>query len=219
MGEERLAEDRAKLDDDRAEATRLLDGHDREATEADYLPPHDPANIGERVVAEKRAHDDYWADYHANGGKPKTIHVPGLRETVKAAEEARKGFEDAAEEARRELDGLRQFREDVSQLLLSLYVSLRGAAGELKLEGQTGAAKAVELAKGLIGRAWRSLQDETVPEAPALDRRAWDDAIEAAKADGARDGERRAQVARDHVVRETPDYGSAPRRQDYGPSL
>lgn len=80
VGEERLAEDRAKLDDDRTEATRLLDGYDRPATKADYLPPHDPANIGERVVAEKRAHDDYRAAYHANGHKPPTVHEPGLRE-------------------------------------------------------------------------------------------------------------------------------------------
>lgn len=214
-GEDRLAADRAKLNDDRAEVSRLLDGHDREATEEDYL---DPA-YGDRTIAEFYAHKHYWADYHANGGKPKTVHVPGLREKVKAAEEARAGYEQAAEEVRRERDALREYREGMSRLLMSLYVPLRDAVGELRREGRTGAAKAVELAKGLIGRAWRSLQDETVPEAPALDRRAWDDAIEAAKADGARDGERRAQVARDHVVRETPDYGSAPRRQDDGPSL
>lgn len=214
-GEDRLAADRAKLNDDRAEVSRLLDGHDREATEEDYL---DPA-YGDRTIAEFYAHKHYWADYHANGGKPKTVHVPGLREKVKAAEEARAGYEQAAEEVRRERDALCEYREGMSRLLMSLYVSLRDAVGELRREGRTGAAKAVELAKGLIGRAWRSLQDETVPEAPALDRRAWDDAIEAAKADGARDGERRAQVARDHVVRETPDYGSAPRRQDDGPSL
>ena len=214
-GEDRLAADRAKLNDDRAEVSRLLDGHDREATEEDYL---DPA-YGDRTIAEFYAHKHYWADYHANGGKPKTVHVPGLREKVKAAEEARAGYEQAAEEVRRERDALREYREGMSRLLMSLYVPLRDAVGELRREGRTGAAKAVELAKGLIGRAWRSLQDETVPEAPALDRRAWDDAIEAAKADGARDSERRAQVARDHVVRETPDYGSAPRRQDDGPSL
>lgn len=214
-GEDRLAADRAKLNDDRAEVSRLLDGHDREATEEDYL---DPA-YSDRTIAEFYAHKHYWADYHANGGKPKTVHVPGLREKVKAAEEARAGYEQAAEEVRRERDALREYREGMSRLLMSLYVPLRDAVGELRREGRTGAAKAVELAKGLIGRAWRSLQDETVPEAPALDRRAWDDAIEAAKADGARDSERRAQVARDHVVRETPDYGSAPRRQDDGPSL
>lgn len=212
-GEDRLAADRA-------EVSRLLDGEDHSATVEDYLPAdYDPKDFFLRSMHLEAARYRLENEARANGGEPPTVHVPGLRERVKAAEEARKGFEDAAEEARRELDGLRQFREDVSQLLLSLYVSLRGAAGELKLEGQTGAAKAVELAKGLIGRAWRSLQDETVPEAPALDRGAWDDAIEAAKADGARDGERRTQVARDHVVRETPDCGSAPRRQDDGPSL
>lgn len=214
-GEDRLAADRAKLNDDRAEVSRLLDGHDREATEEDYL---DPA-YGDRTIAEFYAHKHYWADYHANGGKPKTVHVPGLREKVKAAEEARAGYEQAAEEVRRERDALREYREGMSRLLMSLYVPLRDAVGELRREGRTGAAKAVDFVRGLVGRAWRSLQDDAVPEAPALDRGAWDDAIEAAKADGARDGERRTQVARDHVVRETPDYGSAPRRQDDGPSL
>ena len=32
----------AKLDDDRTEAARLLDGYDRPATETDYLPPARP---------------------------------------------------------------------------------------------------------------------------------------------------------------------------------
>lgn len=173
-GEERLAEDRAKLDGDRA------------ATEADYLPPHDPANIGERVVAEKRAHDDYWAAYHANGHKPPTVHEPGLRETVKAAKEACAGYEQATEEARRERDGLREFRKGLVKLLEDLCWSVKMAQKEEDNKGHKATARFFKTAHGIFVRALTTLDDAHVPEAPTLDRTAWDDALSAAKAEQAR---------------------------------
>lgn len=169
-----------------AEATRLLDGYDRLATEADYLPPHDPANIGERVVAEKRAHDDYWAAYHANGHKPPTVHEPGLRETVKAAKEARAGYEQATEEARRERDGLREFREGLVKLLEDLCWSVKMAQKEEDNKGHKATARFFKTAHGIFVRALTTLDDAHVPEAPTLDRTAWDDALSAAKAEQAR---------------------------------
>lgn len=150
------------------------------------MPPHDPANIGERVVAEKRAHDDYWADYHANGDKPKTIHEPGLRETVKAAKEARQGYEAAAEEARRERDGLRQFREGMVKLLEDLCKSVKMAQKEEDNKGHKATARFFKTAHGIFVRALTTLDDAHVPEAPTLDRTAWDEALSAAKAEQAR---------------------------------
>lgn len=124
-GEDRLAGDRAKLDADRAEVSRLLDGYDRAATVEDYLPPHDPSKGGERVIAERKAQVAFGEAVRANGGKPPTIHEPSLREKVKAAEEARAGYE-------RERDALRKFREGMDQLLMCLYEPLRGAVGNLR---------------------------------------------------------------------------------------
>lgn len=225
-GEERLAEDRAKLDGDRVEATRLLDGYDRPATEADYLPPHDPANIGERVVAEKRAHDDYWADYHANGGKPKTIHEPGLRETVKAAKEARAGYEQATEEARRERDGLREFREELVKLLEDLCWSVKMAQKEADNKGHKATARFFRTVHGVFSKALTTLDDALVPEAPTLDRAAWDEALSAAKAEQARAEVRAhatatARIPAPGVPREIPDWGPRPSKPSGhdGPSL
>lgn len=198
-GEERLAEDRAKLDGDRAEATRLLDGYDRPATEADYLPSHDPANIGERVVAEKRAHDDYWAAYHANGHKPPTVHEPGLRETVKAAKEARADYEQATEEARRERDALREFREGLVKLLEDLCKSVKMAQKEEDNKGHKATARFFKTAHGIFVRALTTLDDAHVPEAPTLDRTAWDDALSAAKAEQARAEGRAHATATAHI--------------------
>lgn len=180
---ERLERDNAAK---RAEATRLLDGYDRPATEADYLPPHDPANIGERVAAEKRAHDDYWAAYHANGHKPPTVHEPGLRETVKAAEEARQGYEAAADEARRERDGLREFRAGLVKMLEDLCWSVKMAQKEEDNKRHKATARFFKTAHGIFVRALTTLDDAHVPEAPTLDRTAWDDALSAAKAEQAR---------------------------------
>lgn len=214
-GEERLAEDRAKLDGDRAEATRLLDGYDREATEADYLPPHDPANIGERVVAEKRAHDDYWAAYRANGHRPPTVHEPGLRETVKAAEEARKGYEQATEEARRERDALREFREGLVSLLEGLCGSVKRMQMDNDREGRKATARFFRTVHGVFSKALTTLDDALVPEAPTLDRAAWDEALSAAEAEQARAEGRAhatatARVAASPVPREVQDW--EPRR-------
>lgn len=210
----------------RAEATRLLDGHDREATEADYLPPHDPANIGERVVAEKRAHDDYWADYHANGGKPKTIHEPGLRETVKAAKEARQGYEAAADEARRERDALREFREGLVKLLEDLCWSVKMAQKEEDNKGHKATARFFKAAHGIFVRALTALDDAHVPEAPTLDRAAWDEALSAAEAEQARAEGRAhatatARIPAPGVPREIPDWGPRPSKPSGhdGPSL
>lgn len=213
VGEERLAEDRAKLDDDRAEATRLLDGYDRPATEADYLPPHDPANIGERVVAEKRAHDDYWAAYHANGHKPPTVHEPGLRETVKVAKEARAGYEQATEEARRERDGLREFREGLVKLLEDLCWSVKMAQKEEDNKGHKATARFFRTVHGVFSKALTTLDDALVPEAPTLDRAAWDEALNAAEAEQARADQRShataaARVPAPGIPRETPGWGT-----------
>lgn len=185
-GEERLAEDRAKLDGDRAEATRLLDGYDRPATEADYLPPHDPANIGERVVAEKRAHDDYWAAYRANGHKPPTVHEPGLRETVKVTKEARAGYEQATEESRRERDALREFREGLVSLLEGLCGSVKRMQMDNDRKGRKATARFFRTVHGVFSEALTTLDDALVPEASTLDRAAWDEALSAAEAEQAR---------------------------------
>ena len=181
-GEERLAEDRAKLDDDRAEVSRLLDGCDREATEGDYLDP----KHGDRTIAEFYAHKHYWADYHANGGKPKTVHEPGLRETVKAAEEARQGYEQATEEARRERDALREFREGLVKLLEDLCKSVKMTQKEEDRKGRKATATFFKTAHGIFVRALKTLDNSHVPEAPTLDRAAWDEALSAAKAEQAR---------------------------------
>lgn len=212
-GEERLAEDRAKLDGDRAEATRLLDGYDRPATEADYLPPHDPANIGERVVAEKRAHDDYWAAYRANGHKPPTVHEPGLRETVKVAKEARAGYEHATEEARRERDGLREFREGLVKLLEDLCWSVKMAQKEEDDKGHKATARFFRTVHGVFSKALTMLDDALVPEAPTLGRAAWDEALSAAEAEQARADQRShataaARVPAPGIPRETPGWGT-----------
>ena len=182
-----LKADEERLAEDRAEATRLLDGHDRPATVEDYLAAdYDPNDYFLRAMHFDAARGRFEAANRANGGKPPTIHEPGLRETVKAAKEARAGYEQATEEARRERDGLLKFREDMNQLLMALYYPLRKTADELKLEGRTGTAKVLDFVRGLVGKAWRSLQDEAAPEAPTLDRTAWDDALSAAKAEQAR---------------------------------
>ena len=185
-GEDKLAEDRAKLDDDRAEVSRLLDGCDREATEEDYTPAHDPGDAVERVVAERRARVAFGDAVWANGGKPPTVHVPGLRETVKAAEEARQGYEAAADEARRERDGLRQFREGMVKLLEELCWSVKMAQKEEDNKGHKTTARFFKTAHGIFVRALTALDDAHVPEAPTLDRAAWDEALSAAKAEQAR---------------------------------
>lgn len=209
--EERLAEDRAKLDNDRAEVSRLLDGCDRDATEEDYLD----AKYGDRAIAEFYAHKNYWADYHANGGKPPTVHVPGLRETVKAAEEARQGYEAAADEARRERDGLRQFREGMVKLLEELCWSVKMAQKEEERKGHKATARFFKTAHGIFVRALTALDDALVPEAPALDRAAWDEALSAAEAEQARAESRAhataaARVPASSVPREVPGWEPRP---------
>lgn len=64
-----------------AEATRLLDGYDREATIADFMPelPSD-ADEGERAAADERARKAFASACFRNGLKPPTVHEPGLRE-------------------------------------------------------------------------------------------------------------------------------------------
>lgn len=226
-GEERLAEDRAKLDGDRAEATRLLDGYDRPATEADYLPPHDPANIGERVVAEKRAHDDYWAAYHANGHKPPTVHEPGLRETVKVTKEARAGYEQATEEARRERDALREFREGMVELLEDLCGSVKRKQMDSDRKGRKATATFFKAVHGMFVEVLKTLDDAHVPEPPTLDRAAWDEALSAVEAEQARADQRShataaARVPAPGIPRETPGWGTTrtPKPSGWdGPSL
>lgn len=210
-GEERLAEDRAKLDDDRAEVSRLLDGCDREATEEDYLDP----KYGDRTIAEFYAHKHYWADYRANGHKPPTVHVPGLRETVKAAKEARQGYETAAEEARRERDGLRDFREGLVKLLEDLCWSVKMAQKEEDNKGHKATARFFKAVHGIFVKALKTLDDAHVPEVPTLDRAMWDDALRAAEAEQARAEVRAHAVATPRVPvpgvpREAP--GWEPRR-------
>lgn len=64
-----------------AEATRLLDGYDREATIADFMPELPPdADEGERAAADERARKAFAGACFRNGLKPPTVHVPGLRE-------------------------------------------------------------------------------------------------------------------------------------------
>ena len=180
---ERLERDNAAK---RAEVSRLLDGCDREATEEDYTPAHDPGDAVERVVAERRARVAFGDAVWANGGKPPTVHVPGLRETVKAAEEARQGYEAAADEARRERDGLRQFREGMVKLLEELCWSVKMAQKEEDNKGHKTTARFFKTAHGIFVRALTALDDAHVPEAPTLDRAAWDEALSAAKAEQAR---------------------------------
>lgn len=64
-----------------AEATRLLDGYDREATIADFMPQLPPdADEGERAAADERARKAFAGACFRNGLKPPTVHVPGVRE-------------------------------------------------------------------------------------------------------------------------------------------
>lgn len=219
-GEDRLAADRAKLNDDRAEVSRLLDGHDREATEEDYL---DPA-YGDRTIAEFYAHKHYWADYHANGGKPKTVHVPGLREKVKAAEEARAGYEAAAEEARRERDALRDFREDMVHLLEGLCGSVKRRQMDNDRKGRKATATFFKAVHGMFVEVLKTLDDAHVPEAPTLDRAAWDEALSAAEAEQARADQRShataaARVPAPGIPRETPGWGTPKPSGWDGPSM
>lgn len=223
-GEEQLAEDRAKLDDDRAEVSRLLDGHNREATEEDYLD----STYGDRIIAEFYAHKHFWADYHENGGKPKTIHEPGLRETVKAAKEARQGYEAAAEEARRERDGLREFREGLVALLEDLCKSVKMAQKEEDNKGHKATARFFRAVHGVFAEALKTLDDAHVPEEPVFDRAAWDEALSAAKTEQARAEVRAhatatatARISAPGVPREVPGAGPRPSKPSGhdGPSL
>ena len=64
-----------------AEATRLLDGYERPATIADFMPQLPPdADEGERAAADERARKAFAGACYRNGLKPPTVHVPGLRE-------------------------------------------------------------------------------------------------------------------------------------------
>lgn len=64
-----------------AEATRLLDGYDRPATIADFMPQLSPdADEGERAAADERARKAFAGACFRNGLKPPTVHEPGLRE-------------------------------------------------------------------------------------------------------------------------------------------
>ena len=64
-----------------AEATRLLDGYEREATIADFTPELPPdADEGERAAADERARKAFAGACFHNGLKPPTVHVPGVRE-------------------------------------------------------------------------------------------------------------------------------------------
>lgn len=179
-GEDRLAEDRA-------EVTRLLDGHDRPATVEDYLAAdYDPNNYFLRAMHLDAARGRFGAATSANGGEPPTIHEPGLRETVKAAKEARAGYERATEEARRERDGLREFRAGLVKLLEDLSWSVKMVQKEEDNKGHKATAKFFKMAHGIFVRALTALDDAHVPEAPTLDRAAWDDALSAAEAEQAR---------------------------------
>lgn len=146
----------------------------------------DAANIGERVVAEKRAHDDYWAAYRANGHKPPTVHEPGLRETVKVTKEARAGYEQATEESRRERDALREFREGLVSLLEGLCGSVKRMQMDNDRKGRKATARFFRTVHGVFSEALTTLDDALVPEASTLDRAAWDEALSAAEAEQAR---------------------------------
>lgn len=64
-----------------AEATRLLDGYERPATIADFMPQLPPdADEGERAAADERARKAFAGACFRNGLKPPTVHVPGVRE-------------------------------------------------------------------------------------------------------------------------------------------
>lgn len=194
----KLDAERAKLDDDRAEVSRLLD-----------------SAYGDRTIAEFYAEKAYWADCHANGGEPKTIHEPGLRETVKAAKEARQGYETAAEEARRERDGLREFHEGLVALLEDLCLKVKLTQKEEDRKGHKATARFFRTVHGVFARALTTLDDALVPEAPALDRAAWDEALSAAEAEQARAESRAhataaARVPASSVPREVPGWEPRP---------
>lgn len=64
-----------------AEATRLLDGYERPATIADFMPQLPPdADEGERAAADERARKAFAGASIRNGFKTPTVHVPGVRE-------------------------------------------------------------------------------------------------------------------------------------------
>ena len=92
----------------------------------------------------------------------------------------------ATEEARRERDGLREFRAGLVKLLEDLSWSVKMVQKEEDNKGHKATAKFFKMAHGIFVRALTALDDAHVPEAPTLDRAAWDDALSAAEAEQAR---------------------------------
>ncbi|NJE79990.1 hypothetical protein E0L17_01380 [Olsenella sp. SW781] len=204
-----------KLAEDRAEVSRLLDGDDRTATVEDYLPAeyHATNDFYLRNSLRYTAEITLQNETMANGGEPPIIHAPGLRETVKRAEEARQGYEAAAEEARRERDALRDFREDMVHLLEGLCGSVKRRQMDNDRKGRKATATFFKAVHGMFVEVLKTLDDAHVPEAPTLDRAAWDDALSAAEAEQARADQRTrviaaARVPAPGIPRETPGWGT-----------
>ncbi len=179
--ERALKADEDKLAKDRAEVARLLDGDDHTATVEDYLPAayHATNDFHLRNRLRYTAEIRLQNETMANGGNPPTIHAPGLRETVKRAEEARRGYE----AARDRTEDLRNALRDTAQRFAQRFSDVAGWLDDV--------AEAHEK-KGLGSSMWRrgaaimrniafELGESAVPELTEADATAWDAAIEAAK--------------------------------------
>lgn len=204
-----------------AEATRLLDGYEREATIADFMPeiPSD-ADEGERAAADERARKAFAGACYRNGLKPPTVHVPGLRER-----EARLAERDAELDAGlAALERVRAQAEDMLRRAQAFAGRLVSAALRLCYFADDVACAHEKV--GLDASGWRGVvrwfgeASDVKPDdldADALSPEAFDEAFERAKEETREDFRRKratkhsAQTARHHAVHgvwvDTPKKG------------
>lgn len=210
--EQNLARSEALLDEADADRTRAASERDaaKAAAEtaraevatakAEKADAQAAAESAKREVVQARRVRDLYAgeSYQTKDGRT-ALGTKGLKaenarlrtenerlERDNAAKEARAGYERATEEARRERDGLREFRAGLVKLLEDLSWSVKMIQKEEDNKGHKATAKFFKMAHGIFVRALTALDDAHVPEPPTLDRAAWDDALSAAKAEQAR---------------------------------
>lgn len=204
-----------------AEATRLLDGYERPATIADFMPELPPdADEGERAAADRRARKAFAGACFRNGLKPPTIHVPGLRER-----EARLAERDAELDAGlAALERVRAQAEDMLRRAQAFAGRLVSTA--LRLSDFANDVASAHEKVGLDASGWRRLvkwfgdasnlkPDDLDPD--ALSAEVFDEAFEKAKDETRKDFRRKratkhsAQTARHHAVHgvwvDTPKMG------------
>ena len=208
-----------------AEATRLLDGYERPATIADFMPQLPPdADEGERAAADERARKAFAGACFRNGLKPPTVHVPGVREQkaeydagLTALERLRAQVEDRARR-------VTAFAKKVLVAALDFCDLADDAARLFEREGMD--------ASGLRGIVkWFADASNLDPDGldpDALDAETFRDTVERARSE-ARKGvraKRRKQVAQrttrttqEHVVHEVWDDDPRTQPGGLGPDL